>query len=341
MQKLLFIILMLAVSIGLFAQSDEDKILALVKEGVIHHDSKEYEKAIQKYKEALEIDKKSTLANYELAMTYSEIGKYPEALKYADKVIKRKDEHLIAAYMIKGNVLDDLGKTSASIKLFKQAISETEGHYLLHYNLGINYFKKGELDQASQEMINAIKLNSNHASSHLYLALAEKRKGNVVRSLLPIYYYLLLEPSTQRARNAHRLLKSNLGGDVSRDVIDNNQINIVVDDSADNPYTRAELMISMFTASRFADDMKGLSDEQYFILTTAGIFELLGDMEHADEDIWSEFYIPFFNRLVKSDHLESFCQYILQGSSDAATQWVAFHPDELDELFDWLNGKKS
>ncbi len=339
MQKLLSIALILGLTFGLFSQTNEEKILEIVKEGVIHHDSREYTKAIQKYTEALAIDKKSTLANYELAITYSEIGEFKNAIKYANKVIKQNKDNLVAAYMVKGNVLDEQGKTNKSIKLFKKAIAETDGHYLLHYNLGINYFKKGKVNLASGEMINAIKLNPLHASSHLYLALAEKRKEEQIKSLLPVYYFLLLEPTSDRATNAYTLLQSNLKGDVSLDAIDDSQVNIVIDDSAENPFTSAELMISMLTASRYMDDMKKLNDDQFFTLTTTGLFELLGNMNLPQQDIWSSFYIPFFDKLQKSKHLETFCQYIIQGNSDAATQWVAFHPDEIEEFFVWLNKK--
>lgn len=336
MQKLIIFILCLCYHFGIYGQTNDEKILEIVKEGVILHDGRSYDKAIQKYEEALAIDKKSTLANYELAMTYSEIGRFKEALKYANRVIKQKKDNMVAAYMVKGNVLDEQGKTKKSIKLFKKAIAETSGHYLLNYNLGINYFKQGELDLASQEMINAIKQNPSHSSSHLYLALAQKRKQEVTKSLLPVYYFLLLEPTSDRAKNAQRLLQDNLAGDVSRDAVDDQQINIVIDDS-DNPYSSVELMISMLSATRFADDTKQLTDEQFFMMSTKGLFELLGNLDLKTQDVWSELYIPFFDKLVKSEHLETFCQYILQVKSDAATQWVAFHPDEIESFFVWLN----
>jgi len=133
MHKLAILLLSIFLSIGLFAQTKDEKVLELVKVGAQLHDSKDYNKAIQKYKQALSIDKKSPLANYELAMTYSEKGDFSLALKYANKVIRQKKEYVIPAYMVKGNVLDEQGRTRKSIKLFNKAIKETEGHYLLNY----------------------------------------------------------------------------------------------------------------------------------------------------------------------------------------------------------------
>ena len=337
MHKLAILLLSIFLSIGLFAQTKDEKVLELVKVGAQLHDSKDYNKAIQKYKQALSIDKKSPLANYELAMTYSEKGDFSLALKYANKVIRQKKEYVIPAYMVKGNVLDEQGRTRKSIKLFNKAIKETEGHYLLNYNLGINYFKEGNLDAASDQMIKAIKRNPTHSSSHLYLALAQKRKEELVKSLLPIYYFLLLEPKSKRAENAYVLLQSNLSGNVSRDAFDETQVNIVVDDSKDNPYSSVELMINLMAAARFSDENKDMSNEQYFLATTKGVFEQLGALEVEARDIWSDFYIPFFKEVKESKHFESFTQYIMQGTSDLATEWIAFHPDEIEEFFFWLN----
>jgi Flp pilus assembly protein TadD len=337
MNNFRILLLSLFLTTSLFAQTEEDKILELVKEGVQHHDSQEYNKAILKYKEALSIDKKSPLANYELAMTYSEKGDFPQAIKYAKKVIKQNTEYVIPAYMVKGNVLDEQGRTRKSIKLFNKAIRETEGHYLLHYNLGINYFKEGDLDAASSQMINAIKRNPTHTSSHLYLALAQKRKDELIKSLLPLYYFLLLEPNSNRAENAYVLLQSDLYGDVSRDAYDETQVNIVIDDSEDNPYRSVELMINLMAAARFSDENKDLSNEQYFVVTTKGIFEHLATQEIEAKDIWSDFYIPFFKEVKESKHFETFTQYVMQGTSDLATEWIAFHPDEVEEFFFWLN----
>ncbi len=337
MQKLILIILILATSIYLFGQSDEDRILALVKEGIPHHDSKNYDKAISKYKEALSIDKNSTLANYELAMTYSEIGKNKEAVKHANKIIKQKSELMVAAYMVKGNVLDMQGKTKKSIKLFKKAIRETEGHYLLHYNLGINYFKQVELDLAAEQMTNAIKLNPSHASSHLYLALSQKRKEEVVKTLLPILYFLVLEPKSDRAKNAYKLLLETMGGDVSVDPVDGKQINIVINDNASNPYQSTELMISLLAASKYDKDTPQLTKEMHFIYSTRTVLESLTALNLPKGDIWTAFYTPFYDRLTQSEHFESYCYYILHGSNSVANAWCENHKEELEEMFKWLN----
>jgi len=46
------------------------KLESLVEVGIKYHDNGEFEKAIVTYKQALKIDPKSTLVNYEISMSY-------------------------------------------------------------------------------------------------------------------------------------------------------------------------------------------------------------------------------------------------------------------------------
>ena len=73
------------------------------------------------------------------------------------------------------------------------------------------------------------------------------------------------------------------------------------------------------------------------LATTKGVFEQLGALDVEGKDIWFDFYIPFFMQVKDSKHFETFTQYVMQGTSDLATEWIAFHPDEIEEFFFWLN----
>ena len=47
----------------------QNNIENYIKEGIKYHDSGDYEKAILEYKKALKLDSKSTVVNYELALS--------------------------------------------------------------------------------------------------------------------------------------------------------------------------------------------------------------------------------------------------------------------------------
>src|SRR5690606_30065233 len=146
-------LLLLCISIQIIAQSN---IEDYAKQGVQYHDNGEYDKAIETYKKALELDPKSTLVNYEIALSYFTKGDYEKAIEHSDVVLNQKSDLMMQAYLTKGSALDVLGKTKESIKLFEKAIKQSGDHFLLYYNLALNYYKISELDKAELNVIKAI-----------------------------------------------------------------------------------------------------------------------------------------------------------------------------------------
>jgi tetratricopeptide (TPR) repeat protein len=172
MKKQILILGLILISTLIYSQTDID---SLVQIGIKYHDNGQYDKAIETYKTALEIEPNSALINYEIAMTYMYAKDYKNAVKHSDKVIETNDKFLLQAYITKGSCLDYLGKTKESIKLYEKGIKEFGDHYLLYYNLGYTYYNLKEYDKAEEALINAINTKSDHASSHLLLRIFNDR----------------------------------------------------------------------------------------------------------------------------------------------------------------------
>ncbi|MDF0709117.1 tetratricopeptide repeat protein [Flagellimonas okinawensis] len=329
-----FLIAIVLFSTTIFAQSE---IEAFVQEGIQYHDSGNYEKAIETYQKALKLDPKSTLVNYEIALSYFTKGDYKEAVKYSDVVLKHNEDYLLQAYITKGSSLDMLGKTKESIKLFKKAIKKVDGHYLLHYNLGLNYFKTNDFDAAEENVIKAIELNPNHSSSHLMLAHIHNQKGNSVQTLLATHYFLFLEPNSNRALEAYAMLQKNFGGNVTKDENKANTINILLSSNNDSQFGAAELMVSMLEASKSLEENEGKTDDEMFVQNTEKFFKILGELKKKkDKEIWWTFYTPFFYDIANSKHLETYCKYISQIGDENSKRWIAENESQLNEFDQWL-----
>lgn len=326
--------LLLFFSLQNFAQSGVEEF---VQEGIEHHDNGEYDKAIEAYKKALKLDPLSTLVNYEIALSYFNNKDYELAIKHSDIVLKQNKEHVLQAYMTKGSALDMQGKTKESIKLFKKAIKKTEGHYLLYYNLALNYYKLNALDDAEENVILGIENNPNHPSSHLMLATIHHQKGNTVQTLLATHYFLFLEPNSPRSEGAYAMLKENFGGNVSKDENKPNTINIMFSPNDDSQFGAAELMVSMLEASKTLEKNEGKSDDEMFVENTESFFKVLGELkEKKNKEIWWTFYTAFFYDLAKSEHLETYCKYITQNVNENAQQWLTDNEEKLADFDTWL-----
>lgn len=328
------ILALLFISTQVIAQSS---IEDFVKEGIQYHDKGDYDKAIKSYEKALKIDPKSTLIHYEIALSYFTKGDYKKAIKHSDKVLSQNAEYMIQAYMTKGSALDLLGKTEESIKLFEKAIKKTEGHYLLYYNLALNYYKISSLDKAEENVINAIAKNTNHSSSHLMLANIHHLKGNPVQALLASYYFLFLEPNTKRSLEAYKILEENFGGNVSKDEEKENTINIMLSPNEDSQFGAVELMISMLEASKSLEENEEKTDDEMFVENTDSFFTILGELKKEDnKEIWWTFYTTFFYDLAKSDHIETYCKYITQANNENSKKWLVENEKKLIEFDAWL-----
>lgn len=333
MKPSLFLVILLLNTFLINAQSTVED---LVKKGIEYHDAQNYEMAIKTYKKALELDPKSTLVNYEISLSYFNIKDYEKAIAYSDKVLKQKSNHMMQAYLTKGSSLDVLGKTKASIKLFEKAIKSEGDHYLLHYNLALNYYKLGNLDDAETHVIKAIENNSNHASSHIMLAYIHNQKGNTVQTLLALHYFLFLEADSGRSLEAYMLLKDKFGGNVTKDKPNTININLSAL-GADSDFGAAELMVGMLEASKSLEKNEGKTDDEMFIENTKSFFTVLGQLKKKKhKGVWWTFYTTIFYELAKSEHMETYCHYISQSGNKDSRTWVQDNEAKLDTFGDWL-----
>lgn len=333
---ILAITLLLATNLTLAQNSIED----YVTEGIQHHDSGNYDKAIKSYNKALKIDPLSSLVNYEISLSYFSKGDYKEAIKHSDLVLKINKDHVLQAYLTKGSALDMLGKTDESIKLFEKALKKEEKHYLVYYNLGINYFKLNNLDKAEENVIKAIEVNNNHTSSHLMLAKINNLKGNSVQALLASHYFLFLEPNTKRSVEAFKILQNNFAGNVSNDSKKPNTINIMLSPNDDDQFSAASLMISMLAVRSSLEENEGKTDDEMFIKNTESFFKFMGELnKKKNKEIWWKLYTPFFYDLAQSEHIDTYCNYIRLSTYDNAKDWFAANESKLSKFDAWLKGE--
>lgn len=316
----------------------QSQIDSLVQAGIKHHDNGDFVQALEVYKKALEIDPNSSLVNYEMSLTYMYAKDYSNAIRHCDKVIALNDKYLVDACINKGSCLDYLGKTDESIKIFEKGIKQFGDNYLLYYNLGYDYLKLEQYDKAQDALMNAIRKKSNHASSHLLLGYTMKNLNQRTQSLLALHYFLFLEPNSERAKTAYAILRQQFGGNVERDDSKPNQINIVLDPNpSEKEFGAADLMISMLEVSKTLDKNKGKTDDELFISNTTSFFTVLGELKKKKSTgLWWEFYVPFFDSLAKSEHMDTYCYYISASTNKNAAEWLKANNDKLEKFATWL-----
>ncbi|HMQ47910.1 MAG TPA: tetratricopeptide repeat protein [Saprospiraceae bacterium] len=313
--------------------AQEESILEFVKEGIEYHERGNYKAALSAYEKALKIDKSAPLVHYEMAYTYFALGNHDKAIEHADVVIKQRGDYLKDAFMVKANTLDVMGKSNDAIAVYEKALMTFPDDYLLLYNLALAQYSKGDKAAAEQHAIAAIQHNVNHRSSHYLLGFIQMEQGRKVPALLALYTFLLLEPDTDRSRNALLAIQQQIKEGVKKETEKNTQIFLSPQD--DEGFMAAELTLSLIQAS-FQMDTLQLSEEAKFVKITTAFFETLASQLEGKQGFWWETYVPFYSHLQQTGHTEAYCYYISQTKGAAAERWIKENKDKMEAFDRWL-----
>jgi tetratricopeptide (TPR) repeat protein len=336
--KKIFTTLFFSMAFVLSSFGQSNNILQLVEQGIKLHDEGNFEEAIMTYNKALEIDPNSELVNYEIGMTYFANGDYEKALKYSGFGLKNGTQYYRQSVVIYGSCLDELGNTEKAIKFYKRAIKDFPGDYMLHYNIAVSYVKLNQSDKAVENLIEGISNNNLHPSSHYLLGQIMYEQGDRVKSILPLYNFLLLEPQSNRSEEAYELLLSQLNQGVNKKSDKEIDVTIPMGNKKDDEFGAADLMISLSSASRYTEENKEKSDIELFYESSESIFKILGELKKKQQGLWWDYYVPLFYNIAKNGHAKAFSYYISLTQIPAKI-WVEQNVEDVDNLFEYLNGK--
>ena len=142
----------------------------LIQEGVELHDEGEYEEAIDRYLEVLDMDSTSMLAIYELSLSYLALKDFENAVEYSTRVIDSGHEQLATgAYAVKSEALAELDQVDDAIELLSEGLKIHGEGYILHFNMALNYYKKGDTDKAFDH-VKCHRLRQTHSGAFLLYA---------------------------------------------------------------------------------------------------------------------------------------------------------------------------
>ncbi len=328
--------MLLLCNIPLFAQSNS--VSTLMDKGNLLYDQGDYEAALVTYNAALEIDKNSDFANYEIANTYLALQKFQECVTYINKVLKTKNTLHNQAYLLKGTALDMMGKPTDALEVYYAGLKKFPEDFLLQYNTALTLYNQKQDDEAIEHVIAAIEANPKHKSSHLLLSQCMTFSNKRVQALMNMFYFLMLDNNSKRSGDAYIQLQKLFSQGVKSD--GNNNISISLAHTEDkDEFQSADLMLSLTEAVKFEDKNKGKTKGELFYDQAKIFFELLGTIKQKrkSQPIWWNVYIPFFNSLVQSGNDEAFCYYISMKAADfSAADWMKNNVEKEAKLLNWI-----
>jgi tetratricopeptide (TPR) repeat protein len=327
MKKMIGILLVaLSLCAGAFAQGNN-----FIAEGIKMHDKGDYEGAIEFYKKALQSDKNSIQACYEMASSYLALKEYENTIKYADKVIARNLDYVDQAYILKGSALDLSGRKPEAINTYKLALKKYTKNQLLYYNLALTSFNLKNYKDADEALQKALKLNPLHASSHFLLGMSMIAQKKRAQAVLALYNFLLLEPKTKRSASALLALEDewkNAGKQKANS-------KTVPAEKEEDEFGTATLMMDMLEAAKNNEANKNKPAIILFTENTNTLFTILGEAKKDKKGFWWNFYVDYFYTIANNHHTEALCYYIIQSKGDTYDVWLKDNLSKMEALSEW------
>lgn len=311
------------------AQQTESEKFVRQGQALLGHEL--YQDAISKFKQAIVFDKECIEAHYELAYTYLTIKDYDEALFYSRNVLSEKSDFWVDALLIYGEVLKHKGNTKAAIREYQKALKDYPDEYLLHYNIAACYHQLKEEDMAAEAVVKCLQQNPNHLPAHLLLSSIMKVKGEVLKSMLPIYYCLLIEVDEQ----------------VKKDLIDDLQVRwrvaMVQKPQMNEPVSKHSRISGLKVAESKLNSIAreasvNSPDEPYTLIEeTITLLNMLKEVQTGEMDFFDIQYVDFFNRLSDAGHAQSFAYFISSAKYSAEVLvWLGDNQSQFSAFINWM-----
>lgn len=333
MRYLLAILILQLLPLSIYAQTQQQPSSEkLIRQGVALHDKGQYNDAISLYKEALKINPNSMSAIYEMSLSYLDLKDYDNAIKYSNRIVSASFQPLLVdAYIVKSSALAETNKINESIQILNDALIRCGDEYLLYFNLGLCYFNKKDYNQAILNLRKAIEIDATRSSAFLLYAYALNDTGRWLESFYSFHFFLLLEPNTQRSKEAFAEMYDILSAEIPA-----NDGRLSSESGVDRRRLY-EHIVNRRTSNKGVD-----SQYLYFHEVSKEVFFFLSQMQNDTQSglMW-DFFVPTYEEILGSGHFDAYCRYVTVAYFPASLEWWNNNKDQVDNFIEWFEQGQS
>lgn len=335
---LLFLLLM---SDGAFSQANPD---SLINEGIDLHKRGYFEEAIKKYEEVLRADPKHYRANYEKALSLSELGKYDACINICRFILEEHQNHPQNKnlWVLYGSVLDYHKMPQEAIRAFNEGLKQFPNYYLLHFNKAVTLYNLGRDEETEKALQLALQDHPLHNSSHHILGLLLKNKNKMV-SLMASACFLAISPSGERAVHNLKNVTDILGSNVNQ--TGDKTISIFLNPPAkeskkkkENDFSMVDVSLSLASALDYSEQYNQETQAERLKRKMEMMAASLRNGLKKGKGFYWDFYAPFYIKLHNDNWLDVYCRLAIAHTDDKENnQWLAQNGDTITRFYDWLN----
>jgi len=165
--------------------------------GIAAAESGHYQKAVDYYRQALEINPEYAAAHYNLGNAYLALKKYDRAEAAFRRAVEL-DRHLVQAYLNWGNLYLETGRFEQAERVLQQGVNQNPGAAELYVGLGLSFHFRGLYSQAANSFRQALGIEPGLAAAHYNLACALAGLGRTDQAWLHLEEAARLDPALAR-----------------------------------------------------------------------------------------------------------------------------------------------
>ena len=150
--------------------------------GRLDYDSQDFETAIERFREVLEIDPGFTRAHNAIGLCYDALTNYEQAGHYYESAVRLNRQQATPSpwpSLNYGTMLLKLGKLREAEELLRESVGWDDGLARSHYRLGTLLEKRELYEEAIRELFRAAELDSSYPEPLYALGRVYRRTGNL------------------------------------------------------------------------------------------------------------------------------------------------------------------
>ena len=254
---------------------------------------------------------------------------------------------------MKSESLAEMDMVDEAIELLYEGLKKNGPKSILHFNLALNFYKKGDIDKTLEHVKTAIDLDKSYSGAFLLYAYTLKDKGLWVQSILSFQMFLLLEPDSKRSKNAFtemlQLMQLREVAEpversfIQQQLLKNSSNNAVSKDklpplSIENGLNRNFVYHAITSTKDSLESASGeATDFLQFKTVNMEIMKILErESKNSNKGIFWTFYIPFFSHIAHSDYYDAFCRYISVSYYPESFEWWENNPEAALNFIMWF-----
>lgn len=300
----------------------------LINEGIGLYDAGKYDEAIERYQHVLDLSPKNMIARYELAYTYYTIGNYSKAIEHSRIVFQANGEYMLESALVYGASLENQGKSKKAVEVFEKALVVRPDDAQLQYNTALSYFSLKGYNTAEKHIVISLDQDMANPAGHLLLANVMLAKGEKLKCMVSLYYYLLIEQDSERSPKAFDLLQNIWEHEYQT-------AKNIKNKSSNQNLTGWQLIESQLQQQILADTTT--TDLNKFIFRTSVLMNLVQTTIWTEPDFWKSRYVTFYSEINQMGYSQSFAAFVSQCRYKADVMvWISDHYPTFGGFSKWM-----